>query len=348
MTDIYQQRNNFDLVTQIKLTRYLSEFPEWQDESKQLLQQLQQYIYETGRSAVINLPRSWGWMSSPTTAQAQALRLFITLQAKPEVIDKLFQSLLTLRRNGTWQTSYDNAQALTALVEYAKLQPTPPNFTATVKLAGKKLGENRFQGYRNSSLQLNVAIANLPRGHHDLTLQKSPSGTLHYLLAYRYRLQGNQPGRFNGLRISREISRVGDKKVLQKIGLYAFDKPLTIETGQVYNIELELIADHPVEHVVINDPLPAGFEAVDESFQTATSALKAKADNWQLGFKTIYRDRIIAYADHLDPGVYSLHYLVRGVTPGTFIYPGAKVHLQYAPEEFGRSADSTLILEERK
>jgi uncharacterized protein YfaS (alpha-2-macroglobulin family) len=58
-------------------------------------------------------------------------------------------------------------------------------------------------------------------------------------------------------------------------------------------------------------------------------------------------DRIIAYADHLDPGVYSLHYLVRGVTPGTFIYPGAKVYLQYAPEEFGRSADSTLVLEEK-
>jgi uncharacterized protein YfaS (alpha-2-macroglobulin family) len=348
LTDIYQQRNNFDLVTQIKLTRYLSQFPEWQDESKQLLQQLQQYIYETGRTAVINLPSSWGWMNSPTTAQAQALRLFIASQVKPEVIDKLFQSLLTLRRNGTWQTSYDNAQALTALVEYAKLQPTPPNFLATVKLAGKKIGESRFEGYRNSSLQLNVAIANLPRGHHDLTLQKSGSGKLHYLLAYRYRLPGNQPGRFNGLRISREISRVGDGKVLQKIGLYAFDKPLTIQTGQVYDIELELIADHPVDRVVINDPLPGGFEAVDESFQTATSALKAKADNWQLGFKTIYGDRIIAYADHLDPGVYSLHYLVRGVTPGTFIYPGAKVHLQYAPEEFGRSADSTLVLEERK
>ncbi len=58
-------------------------------------------------------------------------------------------------------------------------------------------------------------------------------------------------------------------------------------------------------------------------------------------------DRIIAYSDHLDPGVYSLHYLVRSVTPGTFIYPGAKVYLQYAPEEFGRSADSTLVLEEK-
>ena len=51
---------------------------------------------------------------------------------------------------------------------------------------------------------------------------------------------------------------------------------------------------------------------------------------------------MVAYGDRLDAGVYSLHYLVRSVTPGTFEWPGAQVHLQYAPEEFGRSASSSL------
>jgi uncharacterized protein YfaS (alpha-2-macroglobulin family) len=284
-------------------------------------------------------------MSSNTTAQAQALRLFIAKKSKPEVIDKLFQSLLVQRRNGTWQTDYNNAQALTALVEYSQLQPTPPNFLATVQLAGKKLGENRFNGYQNPSLQLNVSMDQLPRGRHDLTLQKSGNGKLHYLVAYNYRSQGNQPGRFNGLRVTKAISKVGETKPLQKTGIYAFDKPLNVESGQVFDIGLEIIADHPVDHIVIKDPLPAGLEAVDQSFQTATAALQAQADSWQLGYKNIYRDRIIAYADHLEPGVYSLHYLVRSVTPGTFLWPGAEVHLQYAPEEFGRSASSTLQID---
>ncbi|AFY41183.1 alpha-2-macroglobulin [Nostoc sp. PCC 7107] len=342
--DIYQQRNNFDIVTQIKLARYLSQFSEWQDESQQMLNQLQQNIYETGRTAVISLPQSWGWMNSSTTAQSQALRLFIAKQSKPEVIDKLFQSLLGLRRNGTWQTNYNNAQALTALVEYSQLQPTPPNFATIVKLAGKKLGENHFDGYKNPNLQLNVAMDKLPRGRHDVILQKSGRGKLHYLVAYNYRLQGNQPGRFNGLRVTREISKVGEEKVLQKTGMYAVDKPLTVDSGQVFDIGLEIIADHPIDHIVIKDPLPAGFEAVDQSFQTATAALQAKADSWQLGYRNIYRDRIIAYAEHLEPGVYSLHYLVRSVTPGTYTWPGAEAHLQYAPEEFGRSAESTIVL----
>ncbi|MDB9309411.1 alpha-2-macroglobulin [Aphanizomenon sp. CS-733/32] len=348
LSDIYQQRDNFDLVTQIKLARYLYQFPEWQNQAQIMRVEFQKNIYETGRTAVVNLPKTWSWMNSSTVTQAQALRLFTDQKTNPEIIDKLLQSLLNLRRDGTWESSYNNAQAFTALVAYSQLQPTPPNFMTTVKLANQKLGETRFNGYQNPSLQINIPMNQLPQGKRDLWLQKSGRGRLHYLVAYKYRLQGNQPGRFNGLRVTREISKVNEEKIIQKTGMYAFDKPLTLQPGQVFDIGLEVITDHPVDHVVIKDPLPAGFEAVDDSFQTATPALQAKADNWQLGYKTIYKDRIISYADHLEPGVYSLHYLVRSVTPGTFIWPGAEAHLQYTPEEFGHSADSTLILEERK
>ncbi|WP_166482491.1 hypothetical protein [Scytonema sp. UIC 10036] len=80
--------------------------------------------------------------------------------------------MLALRRHGTWQTHYDNAQALIALVEYSQLQPTPPNFVATVQLAGKKLGQQKFEGYRNPSLAVKVPMDKLPRGRHDLQLQK--------------------------------------------------------------------------------------------------------------------------------------------------------------------------------
>lgn len=345
LADIYAQRSQFDLVTQIKLARYLSGFPEWQEES-QMWNQLQENIYQTGRTATINLPQGLSWLSSPTTAQAEALRLAISQKSNPETLDRLVQSLLGLRRDGTWPNTYDNAQALTALVEYTQLQPTPPNFAATVKLASQKLGSAQFKGYTNPSQDIKVPMAQLPRSRHDLILLKSGQGTLHYLVAYRYRLQGNQPGRFNGLRVVREIRRVSQEKVLQKQGLYAKDEPLTVEAGQVFDIGLEIIADRPVDRVVITDHLPAGFEAVDASFQTSGVNMRSQSDNF--GFKTIYSDRIVAYSDRLEPGVYSLHYLVRSVTPGTFLWPGAEVHLQYAPEEFGRTASSTLKVSQPK
>ncbi|MHB1550701.1 MAG: alpha-2-macroglobulin family protein, partial [Vulcanimicrobiaceae bacterium] len=59
-----------------------------------------------------------------------------------------------------------------------------------------------------------------------------------------------------------------------------------------------------------------------------------------------YRDRVVAFARHLDPGVYSLHNLVRSVTPGTYLWPGAQVYLLDAPEEFGRTAFATVRVRE--
>lgn len=345
LADIYQQRSEYNLVTQIELARYLSQFNDWQNESQVLTNELQKSIYITGRTATVNLPKNVSWIASPTAIQAQALRLFIAQKSKTEDIDRLLQSLLNLRRDGTWQSTYDNAEALTALVDYSQTQPTPPKFSATVKLAGKQLDSIQFDGYRNPSQFITVATDQLPRNG-DLIIQKSGQGTLHYIVNYGYRLQGNQPGRLNGLRVVREIRPAGEDRVLGKQQL-SIPKELTLGVGQVFDIGLEIIADRPVDNVVITDQLPAGFEAIDNSFQTSTKAVEAQGDSWQIGYKTMYRDRVVAYSDRLEPGAYSLHYLVRSVTPGTYLWPGAEAHLQYAPEEFGRSASSTLIVSDK-
>jgi hypothetical protein len=346
LADIYAQRAQLDPIDQMKLARYLFQFPDWQPEATAIAAEFREITSETGRSAQVNLPQGWHWLGSPTATQSEALRLAIAQKAKPDAIAKLTQGLLDQRRNGTWQSTADNAAALTALVETSKLQPSPPNFTASADLAGKTLLAAQLDSKQKPSAKTTILIADLPRGKHDLTLKKSGNGILHYLVAYRYRLQGNQPGRLNGLRVTRTLRPANQEKALHTVGLYAGDA-LKLPAGQVYDVGLEIITDHPVEQVVITDPLPAGFEAVDNSFQTSTPYFQAKGDSWQVNYQTIYKDRIVAFGDRLNPGVYTLHYLVRSVTPGTFVYPGAEAHLQYAPEEFGRSASTTLTVEDQ-
>ncbi|RMH75914.1 MAG: alpha-2-macroglobulin family protein [Cyanobacteria bacterium J007] len=342
LAEIYQGRADLDRAGQSELARYLLQFPEWQPEGRSLADELFETVSETARSAAVNLPRGWSWLSDATALQAQTLRLGLAANTRPETIDRLLQGLLNLRRNGTWGSTYANAEALNALVAYGETQPTPPNFTATVVLGGETLDSMQFRGYENPSRFLNVAIDRLPKGSSELVLAKSGSGTLHYVVDYSYRLPGNQPGRFNGLRVERQIKPVGEDEAIATFGLAQPDKPLSVEVGQVFDIAVETICDRPVDRVVITDPLPAGFEAIDTSFQTSTQAMAAQADSWEIGYQQIYKDRIVAYADRLEPGSYTLHYLVRSVTPGQYEWPGAEVHLQYAPEEFGRSASATL------
>jgi uncharacterized protein YfaS (alpha-2-macroglobulin family) len=212
-------------------------------------------------------------------------------------------------------------------------------------LAGKPLLKERFQSDRPASVSTQIPMSGLPRGNQELKLTKSGRGLLHYLVAYRYRLQGDQPGRFNGLRVTRLLHPANQDRVLYRNGLYS-PEPLTVTTGQVFDIELEIITDHPVDHVVITDPIPAGFEAVDNSFQTTSAAYRMQSDSWQLSYRTLYKDKMVAFGDRLSPGVYTLHYLARSVTPGTFAYPGAEARLQYAPEEFGRSAAFTVTVKQ--
>jgi len=275
------------------------------------------------------------------------LRLFIARQADPELLDKLVSSLLALRDKGTWPNTYDDAEALGALIEYAALQPEPPNFSATARIGERTLQSASFRGYEVTSSQRKVPMAALPRNKSDIVLSKSGSGRLHYLVAYRYRLAGNQPGVLNGLRITRFVRPANKDEVLGKMGLNAPFDPLTLASAQIFDIGLEIIADHPVDHVVITDELPAGLEAVDASFKASTPYFAAMGDSWEIDYQTIYKDRVVAYGTRLEAGVYSMHYLVRSVTPGTYLWPCGEVHLQYAPEEFGRTSTSTLIISDK-
>jgi alpha-2-macroglobulin len=346
LIDIYQQREEYSPVTQIELARYLSQLKDWQKEANLLTKEIEKNIAITGRNATVSLPANLSWLNSPTAIQAQTLRLFLSQEGKKALTTNLLQSLLTLRRNGTWLTTYDNAEALTALVEYSKTEPTPPQFNVTVKLGGQKIDAIVFDGYKNANRFLTLGMDKLPRNKTELTLEKSGKGTLHYLVNYNYRVEGNPPGRVNGLRVIRQIRAAGEDKVLAKQRLYAPD-PVKLPIGQIFDIGLEIISDRAVNHVIINEPLPAGLEAIDNSFKTTNQAIQVKEDSWGIKYKMMYRDRIFAYAEHLDPGVYSVHYLARSVTPGTYFWPGGEAHLQYAPEEFGRTASSTLILSEK-
>ncbi|MEO0378286.1 MAG: alpha-2-macroglobulin family protein, partial [Cyanobacteria bacterium P01_A01_bin.17] len=342
---LYDQRDTFDLADKVKLARHLSRFSEWQTEAETLSAQIQESLYETGRSATINLPTRWAWLNSQTAAQSAALQLFITRDASPDLLSRLVQGLLAQRRDGTWRNSYDNAQALSALVDYAQRLPAPPEFQTTVQINNSTLSTNTFKGYEAASAEITVPMADLPTGDAELQLQKEGEGELHYVSAYRYRVEGNPSGRLNGLRITRQLRPASQAEILHQFGLQPSEDDVSLPVGQVFDVGLEIITDHPVDHVIITDPLPAGLEAVDTSFATATDAVQAQQDSWEIGYQQIYPDRIQAYSDHLEAGVYKLHYLVRSVTPGTFTWPGATAHLQYAPEEFGRTAAVTLAVE---
>ncbi len=340
--EIDAQRDRLSFADRARLARLESAAPGYGGRAASLAASVESTLAVTARGAAVNLPARYAWFDDPVVAQAEALKLELVAPPPPDALDRIARALLDMRRNGSFGCACENAAALGALVDLASREP-PANFTATATVGGRTVARERFAGARAPQRTTTIPLRALPSGTSTVTLAKSGTGTLHYAVTYRYRLAAGAPGRLNGLRVTRVVRLANAPEVLATLGLAPRTEPLTLQPARVYDVELQIVADHPVERVVITDALPAGLEAVDTSFAT-NAAQHAPSEAWEIGDQQIRADRIEAYADHLDAGIYRLHYLARSVTPGTFLWPGAEAHLAARPDEFGRTTATTVVV----
>jgi hypothetical protein len=338
--DIDAVRAQFDLADQIRLARLLLLAPGYTQRGASEAKALGDRVYQTGALATFNVPERYRWFAQPVIAQSLMARLLLAMHADAPTIDRVTRSLLALRRNGSWGCACQNAAALDALADIAAAAGPPPDASATAVIGATRIATVAFTDHRAASQTTNVPAAQLPRGANTLDIALSNPGQLHYAVTYRYRVAGPARGQLSGIRITRVVHPAGASTAIATMGLAQVAQPVELQPARVFDVELQVITDHPIDRVQITDPLPAGMEAVDTSFKTSNAA--APSQSWQIDDQQIYHDRIEAYADHLGPGIYVLHYIARTVTPGTFSWPGAEARLIDNPEEFGRTATASL------
>ena len=331
LQSIFAHRGILPLTGEAVLGVYLQQTPGWNSAADVVAGELAQRIYLTGRYANIQSVRPWSFIEG----QATYLEFLSARGASVDDQDRAFRALVAQRCRCGWIALGNTAEALKAITAYA-VQSAPPNFTASLIVDGKMVASGGPFNY--AAAARTFTLPTLSKGSHTLVLRKTGSGALHYVVSYTYKLNANAPGRLSGLRVIRTVRPANQQTVLATVDIAPQSDPLDLPAGNVYDVGIEIAVDHPVDRIVITDPLPAGFEALDTSFQTTASYYQPLTQAWQIDYQQIYQDRITAYAQHLDPGVYMLHYLVRSVTPGEYLWPGANAYLLDAPEEFGRSA----------
>ncbi len=334
--DIIAHSGDFDSATQIRLTRYLLQTPGWQSQGAKMADQFEQTLYVTGRYAVANVSNPWGWLGSLVDAQSQMLQLLLERRTPREQLDGAVRALLAQQCRCGWPTLDDTASALVAVSAYAAHEHLRPS-SATVNVGTATIASGQF-GSTASSNTVTVAAA----GVNGQALNvRANGGAVHYTLLYTYPVASNAPGQLAAFRVIRQLSVAGDATPLATMDLTT-PAPIDVPAGRVFDVGVRVIVDHPVDRLLIEDPLPAGLEAVDTSFRTSLRAVLPQSDSWEIDSQQIYRDRVIAYAEHLGPGIYDVHYLVRSVTPGEYQWPGARAYLRDAPEQFGRSTATLL------
>lgn len=333
LSDILAQNANFDAATQARLARYLLSVPGYRATGLALAGTLEQSVYRTGRTATLSTHDAWGWLGTQVEGQAAMLQLLVARAATADEIDGALTALVSQQCRCGWGSLVGTASAVEALADYATHERLVP-FTATVTADGKTLAQARF-GSTAGVQTVRVPASSVRAG---ALAFSSSGGTLHYALLYTYPVRDDAPGVLAGIRVIREVRPIGGGDLLASMDLAPISAPESFEAGTVVDVGVRVIVDHPVDRLLIDDPLPAGFEAIDASVQTSSTFTTAAPDSWQLENQQIYADRITAYAEHLEPGIYEMHYLARAVTPGSYRWPGARAFLRDQPEEFGRSA----------
>ena len=117
-----------------------------------------------------------------------------------------------------------------------------------------------------------------------------------------------------------------------------------IPVGTIVLVEIELQHAGDLDHLVIDELLPAGLE-IEQPHLPAHSPLVAPTKAHQLPVASFDArdDRLLIFPGPFRrTGVY--RYLTRAVTPGTYRLPPIQVEAMYDPSRGSRTAPSTLTV----
>lgn len=300
-----------------------------------------------------------GYLDSETRTTAIVLRAL--LHAKPDhpLAKQIVGGLLGKRDGAAWRSTQETAWALLALGDYRRAQEkVVPAMTARVFLGDDVVAEHAFEGRSlTSNLDKIPAKQLVAAGSTPLSFSVEGQGTLFYeaRLGYvRKKLPTDTLDR--GFFVEKRLRKVTPDTlaealaVVPKLGLTDFTG------GDLILADIVVVTPKPRRFVAIDDPLPAGFEAID--MRLSTSSRRPGFDmpeygsneddedggGWSSFTKEIRDDRVLFFVDDLPAGVYRYRYLARATSLGSFVVPPTKAEEMYAPEVFGRTAAGKITV----
>jgi hypothetical protein len=244
------------------------------------------------------------------------------------MIPRLVRGLLGMRRGGRWRSTHDAAWALIALDDARRALAAPSAVEARVFLDGEAITSARLSPFGAPVVAQLPAARLLAAPGAALTFE-ARDGALYYegLLRFARKELPRAP-----LEHGIAIERVARPR-----------SPGPVRAGDYVDLVLLVTTPLARDQVVLDDPLPAGFESVDASYLTTMRAA-ADVDHGDAPFahREMRDDRVLTLVDRLPAGSHRYTYVVRATTPGRYVVPPAKAECMYAPDIYGRTAASVV------
>lgn len=311
------------------------------------------------------------WFVSRVRPAARLLVATLAVQPDHPGIGGLVEALVQQGRaeaTYSWNTQ-DYGSAVLALLRFEQSQRGAPERTVRLRQGGRVLVETvaRRGERRDSVPSLGGVVTALPDGRLALrvSLQAAGSGApvFYHVNVTEVATRPTFTPRDRGIAVERWYETLGTRRPVVRVA-----------EGEVVRVRLRITVPEEREMVILDDPLPAGLEAVDLSLRTvspfAVSFLEAAEEvvteslfeetenpgmtwyygSWDSGlwspfdYKEIRDDRVVYFARVLWKGTYSATYLARATTAGTFTSAPAHAEEMYNPGVHGRSGGGSFTV----
>ena len=300
------------------------------------------------------------WRSWNTDTRTTSIILDLLARFDPEndLAPNVVRWLMTARTAGHWETTQETAWALIGLTDWmAATGELEADYRFDAAFNGRSMVEasaGRATIRETTELQISVADMLLEQVNH-LTIGRSDGpGRLYYTahLETFLPVEEVEPiGR--GVMIAREYTAAvcnPDEETCSRLA--------EIAVGEAVRVKLTIVAPHDLYYVLVEDPLPAGAEAVDQNLLTSSSLDAGEGWEqtdaeyrwgywgwWWFSHTQVRDEKVVLFADFLPAGTYEYTYIMRASLPGEYHVIPATVREFYFPEVYGRSDGMLFVIE---
>lgn len=346
----------------------------------------------TGNSAHWESENGYYTMASDVKYTAAALTALVRIAPDQEkIILQAARWLMAARTGDHWSTTHDNAFAMLSLLEMMVAQNAGAQPIDYVVLLNNKnimdgeISSTNILEKQSKNLDMKYISKVLSKNKNvgNIWLKKSGDLPLFYNIALNYTFKTEDIYALSrGIGISRDYFKY-DKN------LYETQKgsPLAdgCKVGDVIDTRIRLYLPQDTYYLILEDYLPAGFEAVNPTLLTSGDAIftimkigqaslaqppanpeeggipgftqtdyeqmlgSINYDYYNYPFYypryEFHDDRVTMYIDFLEKGVYEIHYLSRATLPGSFNVIPAQAYEMYFPEVYGRTEGRIFTIE---
>jgi uncharacterized protein YfaS (alpha-2-macroglobulin family) len=331
--------------------------------AKQLLDAAWAGVQVRGTRAILPAGRYGDdfWFHSRVRPAARLMTATLLVEPQHRGLGALVETLARQGDGGdAWWSTQDYGAAVFALLRFEQAQRGAGDRVVRVRSGDRLVMEARARRgeARDTATPLVGMLRTLPDGRRAVRvrLEAPVAGTpVYYQLSVR-----EVVGRVTLRPLDRGIAVERWYESLET------RRPVTsAAAGEVVRVRIRITVPEERRMVVVDDPLPAGLEAVDLSLRTVSPFMAQETEvteeedsplsgwwygSWSAGMwspfdhSEIRDDRVVYFARRLWRGSYSATYLARATTSGRFVSGPAHAEEMYNPGLHGRSGGGTFTV----